>query len=76
VESPLRGEVETWRGFCAEHLLPLWVEGRITYHWMLRPTSAGQIPPRRDSGERTAGTGTVKPPRSIPFLLPIGELDG
>jgi hypothetical protein len=74
IQSRLRGQIETWRGFCSEHLLPLWVEERITYHWMLRPTSVGQIPPGQAPGERTEGL--FRAPRSIPFLLPIGEVDG
>jgi hypothetical protein len=42
VQSPIRGEVQAWRGFCVDHLLPLWVEGGVTYHWMLLPRTEAQ----------------------------------
>ena len=53
IQSPLRGTVVTWRGFCPEHILPLWVEEGTTYHWMLRPISVGQLQPGTGMAERT-----------------------
>ena len=70
IQSRLRGEIESWRGFCAEHLLPLWVEERIIYHWMLRPTAERQLPPGADS------PGEAFRSRLIPLLLPVREVHG
>ena len=44
IQSPLRGEIVTWRGFCTDHLQPLWVEDDAVYRWVLKSAGQSRIP--------------------------------